>query len=255
MGRSIILCEGETDAILLSYYLERLCGIAYTKDPKTQLDCTEETCWYDNASGKEIAITWVGGHDFTEALQEVLHINQLALASDRFDRVVVLADHDDAKSETMMQTLLDALCRQEYGGAEGNRRRIYQAEWEVFHLQGQDGISYEMKYCGVLIPLDHEGALETFVLEQLCNAAEADVRRDNQKVVREIDAMIGRIKPPETQYLHRRRDQIKARFALFLSVVHPEKAFQPLNRLIGSVDWKVFQNDKRQEQFRFLRDL
>lgn len=32
--KSLILCEGKTDAILLSYYLQRTCGWQYRKQPK-----------------------------------------------------------------------------------------------------------------------------------------------------------------------------------------------------------------------------
>ena len=125
---------------------------------------------------------------------------------------------------------------------------------ETFRFDDQDGSSSEMRYYGVLIPQGKEGALETFLLDQLCNSADEKERADNSFVVQEIDGLVSAVKD-NTGYLKHRRDQVKSRFSLFMSVVQPERAFQPLNKLIESVDWEVFQNDKGHEQFRFLEDL
>lgn len=44
---NLILCEGETDAILLSYYLQRTCGWSFVKKSPPGITCarTASTSW------------------------------------------------------------------------------------------------------------------------------------------------------------------------------------------------------------------
>ena len=68
---SIILCEGRTDAILLSYYLGRVYGWCYSKKPpkaytRIEADSNQEVNWYKK-NDDYLLIYGVGGKDnFTE---------------------------------------------------------------------------------------------------------------------------------------------------------------------------------------------
>ena len=64
---SLILCEGPTDAILLSYYLERVAGWHFSKKPPAGLeikssDRNESVNWYKRGSDY-LLICGVGGKD------------------------------------------------------------------------------------------------------------------------------------------------------------------------------------------------
>lgn len=253
MGKSIILCEGETDAILISYYLLRMRKMRFFQE-NTFLQKTEKTYWYRNPEGETVAITWVNGHEFSPAMLEVLRVNELAnSAEERFSKIAVLADHDDDSSEDMMQQLLDTLCEKARG--EQQETRTYQARWEGFPFLDCGQEPYELQYFGALIPYDDEGALETFVVQQLCDAEDDGERGDNQKVRQEVNALIDRVKHSGTRYLTHRREQTKSELSLFLSVIQPDRTFSTLHEMLEDIDWKVFQNDRKGEQFRFLEDI
>ena len=61
----IILCEGETDAILLSYYLGKVAGWKFCKKPPANIaikpDTFEQSAnWYENGDDR-LLICAVGG--------------------------------------------------------------------------------------------------------------------------------------------------------------------------------------------------
>lgn len=62
----IIMCEGETDLILISYYLEKVKGWVYNSTPKgLTINFTEQenkaACNYQNSNKDELLICAVGG--------------------------------------------------------------------------------------------------------------------------------------------------------------------------------------------------
>ena len=63
----IILCEGETDAILLSYFLGKVAGWQFCKKPPVNIaikaDAFEQSVnWYENGDDR-LLICGVGGKD------------------------------------------------------------------------------------------------------------------------------------------------------------------------------------------------
>lgn len=62
----LILCEGATDAILLSYYLEKVSGWKFCKEPKNlaikQTNSNESVNWYRKGDDY-LLICGVGGKD------------------------------------------------------------------------------------------------------------------------------------------------------------------------------------------------
>ena len=63
----IILCEGATDAILLSYYLEKVAGWKFCKKPPKDIAIKEDTFeqsvnWYEKESDR-LLICGAGGKD------------------------------------------------------------------------------------------------------------------------------------------------------------------------------------------------
>ena len=63
----VILCEGQTDAILLSYYLAKVSGWRFCKKPPKNVDIKEDTFdqsinWYEKGND-HLLICGVGGKD------------------------------------------------------------------------------------------------------------------------------------------------------------------------------------------------
>ena len=75
---SLILCEGKTDAVLLSYYLEKTCGWMHRKalkslDIKADERKNESAYWYSKGE-ENLLICGVGGKDnfFKQKIQATM---------------------------------------------------------------------------------------------------------------------------------------------------------------------------------------
>ena len=108
-----ILCEGKTDAILISYFLKKRFGWTHIKEEVVGLPPVdrgnEERNWYHHPEkpGQELVIWGVGGIDQMSA--KLRHItertqNERTLAN-RFGHVVLFFDRND-KSESQCMDLL-----------------------------------------------------------------------------------------------------------------------------------------------------
>ena len=102
---NIILCEGKTDAILLSYYLGHTRNWRYTNKAPTTIPFrgadSEEGNWYKR-NGSYLAIWAVGGQEnFEYAINEVIKINKLANEKEKFYRIVILTDRDQAEKDEL----------------------------------------------------------------------------------------------------------------------------------------------------------
>ena len=97
----LILCEGETDAILLSYYLGKVAGWKYSPKPPQNLSIqataqNEAVNWYKKDEDY-LLICAVGGKDNFENFFEKKIKNPLLL-SDAFERVAFVTDRDERET-------------------------------------------------------------------------------------------------------------------------------------------------------------
>ena len=103
MIKRVILCEGKTDAILLSYYLIEILQCQYIRNRKIFPNIIQDrvTEWYEDKNGY-IAICAIQGNKFLEAVQEILFQNSISEAEQCFTKIIIITDHDDESSETMI---------------------------------------------------------------------------------------------------------------------------------------------------------
>ena len=72
---SIILCEGETDQIVLSEYFCHMYGFEFLRGAKNKPFGNAECCYIRGED--QLAIVYAAGNDFSEYVQKVLKINRL----------------------------------------------------------------------------------------------------------------------------------------------------------------------------------
>lgn len=112
----LILCEGATDAILLSYYLERTAGWKFVRQPPQGVSIrateqNEEVTWYKK-NNDYLLICAVGGKDnfgkfFDDKIQKPL------VMSDAFEKIAIVADRDNrevSEIETEASAFLKVPC-------------------------------------------------------------------------------------------------------------------------------------------------
>ncbi|MEB3120541.1 MAG: DUF3226 domain-containing protein [Snowella sp.] len=178
--KKIILCEGKTDAILISYFLEKFnwqhlkskkeIPIKITYDEKNEL-----LNWYKNSNkaDQELAIWGVGGYDNIQPkLKNVVEIIQSQRnPKDRFNKIVFFVDNDTGDSkkhifdiekwiEKSKIYLLNSIQLQEWSSAEvellGNQQK------------------YPIELLSIILPSEGKGNLEVFLLDALKENSEND---------------------------------------------------------------------------------
>ena len=237
----IILCEGETDAILISYYLHKTLTYSFVKKAPAKLpaltNISKSINWYKGAHDNYIAICPIGGADFMKAVQEVIRYNKAADENDVFQKMVLVMDNDDESVSASIKNLGTALaCKQELSA--GN--------WESFAYDNAFGQHISGEIACILQPNEEHGALETFVLQALSQDDE-----EMENAVRQVKEFVGGFR--SKRYLRHRRDRVKAHLSISLAVMCPSKTFTTIDEFLKGIEWKDYQ--LFQAQFKLFENM
>lgn len=226
----LILCEGKTDAILLSYYLGQVQQWTPCKrGPKGyQISVNEKAMesayWYQRGSDY-LLICAVGGKDnfgrfFTEKVCSAIKDAQV------FSKVALVTDRDNREVEDIAKEVC-----QEFSPV------ITQAKQNLWiENQYNDGYGLEqsLSFLLLVIPFDQQGALETLLLNTI-----AEDPYDREIVARSI-AFVEEIEPYAQRYIKRARLKLKARLGVTWAIQSPGKEFAFIDEQIRSVPWEKF---------------
>lgn len=228
----LLLCEGMTDAILLSYYLEHMSGWHFLKKPPHGLNikCTqgnETVNWYEKGNGSErLLICAVGGKDnFGRFFEEKLW-RPLIDTEESFGKLVVVTDIDG-------QTIEEA---------EDHFRKLFppvsehfcDRVWQTVELKSAYGIPRELQTILITIPKGQQGALERLLLEALSEDPY------DKNIIESSCAFVHRIRPDASKYISSDRLQQKAELNVSFAIRSPEKVFSLIDELIRSVPWNTY---------------
>lgn len=227
----LILCEGETDAILLSYYLRRTCGWNYVKDAPAGVNiradktCGESANWYQR--GKDyLLICAVGSKDRFQAFFDKKIAPPLSSSSTAaFSKIALILDHDDDTEAEIVQRIrksLPLVAR----NAEHN-------VWIVHEYQNGYGETQQMEFLLLIIPKDQEGALETLLLDAILENAY------DQNIVKKSKAFVDDIAPEASRYIGKRRLVLKAYLGVTWAIQSPQKVFQFIDEQLRSTPWET----------------
>ena len=158
----IILCEGATDAILLSYYLEKTAGWKFCHKPPRDLQIKEDRIeesvnWYEKGKDR-LLICGVGGKDRIKPFFEN-KIEPSIVNADSFEKVALLLDRDD-RDIPSMENHASSMFSPIVSKAVQNR-------WTANHYINGFGQDKTVEMLLVVIPEEHQGALETVLLDAI----------------------------------------------------------------------------------------
>lgn len=262
MGYTAILCEGDSDAILLSYYLGKTKGwTSIEKSPigrkrlSTLPDLSKNVTgskgyWYVK-DGSLLYIWAIGGKDFTPALTSILQYNKFSQES-IFSTLCIITDHDDSKCEKIIrESLFDACSEYDIEFSEP----LSCNKWIISKpiAYPLDPEMQSISFFLTIMPDKEEGTLETFLLSCLALKDKTD-----EKVINQVKEFIDSIDclchdndgTAYAKYLKKRGEKPKAKFAVFFSVVNPRKVFYTGNELLLSIPWENY--DSINEYFALL---
>lgn len=244
--RSMILCEGDSDQVLLGSYLSEKLDIEFNKRIKEDPFPGEKIAWYFDNNDRLIGIWNAEGCDFVPNVKKIM---QRELIEHVIDSIVIVTDYDDEKSSTdRPENVYKAICEtvkidnKDSKGDFSVRNNI----WTTIEFEGSFSEEISIRYCYLLVPYDAQGALETFMLKALSEDNET-----KKETILQVKDFVKNFK--SDQYLKKRRERIKAELGISVSIFNPERMFDTMMELINRVDWSKF--DETEKQFGLLREV
>lgn len=226
----IILCEGKTDAILLSYYLERTKGWHHNKNPKkfrVKFSNNENRAIYHYIKDdNELAICAVGGKDnFINFYKE--YIEQYIVGSENPDieyKIAIVIDKDNRTIKEIEEELSNNL--------SPSISSIVNKEWRtnIVHNEFKQEITI-FALC-VAIPKDQQGALENLLLDALSE----DKCKEN--IINKSKHFVESIVPDAKEIISTERLVLKTKLGVSLAVLYPEKVFSLIDEQLKSIHWE-----------------
>jgi hypothetical protein len=238
--KKIILCEGKTDAILLSYFLHRK-GWEYINEQVVRLPVNkknEELNWYQHPEkpDQELAIWGVGGIDeIPKKLSEVVNRTSLeGLPANRFGRIVLFFDRDIRIREDCQKLVQKWI---EECSQIKTFDKIILDQWMIvkLNLSKIPPEEYEVQILPIALPKNRKGDLEVFLADCLKDQSEEDKR-----LVEKTRRFISRI--PDEPYLVKKRYRSKACLGSILSVISPDWVFSGLDSRLKLIEWEKIES-------------
>ena len=229
----VILCEGITDALLLSFYLEKTSEWKYNKNPKNFIKLPDSKLVSNKSvfnyvkKEEELLICAVGGKDnfgsfYKEYINEIIYHHsptkeyRIALMIDADNRNSAIIEED---IQNQFNNYIDSVKIDEW--VENERLDSFQEKVKINFLL-------------TIIPHDKSGALETVLLNSLKELNEGEY------IVNESEKFVESLK--ENEYIHKTRMKLKAKLGVALSIFYPDKVFSQFDSKLQIVDWTRFEN-------------
>lgn len=241
--KKIILCEGKSDAVLISYYLIKTNNWEFNSKSKLKkLNFSNENesfDWYKREDDN-LAIWGVGGKDnFEVALKKIYDLNFLASSPQEiFSSIVIIADRDNLSINEKIHEFISIL-------SDFNIQSQGNNVWSSAAYNDSFGVTKSINIGFVIIPFTKEGALETFLL----NALSEDSNRET--IVTESREFVYTLNP--NPFLSTPRLQLKAWLAVSLAIFSPEKVFNKIDEVLQQINWEEYITI--QQGFALLNDL
>lgn len=240
----LLLCEGETDKILISYYLNKLSGWKYFTSNETPFTDHEEMSWYSRNT--DILGIWpVGGNSFNSTIIEIAEYESYQHS---IDKIIIVTDHDsNDEVEKRHNDIYNAICNSfKLNDLDICYFLSNKNQWISIDVVDSFNDTNKIQFCYLLVPDNCQGALENCVLDYL-----SDNDCDKQKVIKEVKKFIANF--DSNVFLKTRRDKIKAELGISFSIFSPDKIFTTMNELLKSIDYCKF--DLINSQFSIFKNL
>jgi hypothetical protein len=240
--KSLILCEGKSDAILLSYYLGRTCGWSSAEPPKgfsieAEEQKGESAYWYTKEE-KYLLICGVGGKDKFQSFFND-KIAPMMIDASAFEKIAIVMDRDEQDDESIIKSLQQALAPA--------ISLIEVDKWITNVYQNSFGQEVQVEALAVIIPSDKEGVLESMLLDAISEKEYDGI------IVKRCIEYVHDIQPIAERYISKRRLKLKACLGVTWAIQSPEKVFTFIDTQIRSVKWE--ESELLRICFRNLRDI
>lgn len=238
MMTEVMLVEGVTDILLISYYLQNVCGWKYEKSnnlgivPLDDYEHIESLSKEDN----QLILCGVGGNGKFAYFVEKHRINSMIIERD-IDSLMVVTDRDEDS--------IGKITRRINGILEGIT--IKAAAWIENNINDSFGQSKCMNTYLLVVPADKAGALENVIINALKDIPGETV------LIQEVIKFIEFLKVEIVPELEQVNKADKATVGTFFSVRNPKNAMRSFGAFISKIDWS--KSDSLNELFLPFKSL
>lgn len=242
--KSIILCEGRTDAGILKYYMERVNGWKDYGKGTFKIDGLFSRRYYRDKDSLTIAA--MGGcNRITYAIEEIMKYNKCQFREeDVFSRIAVIVDNDDVNTSEKTIKEIDSVLNRT---GEIKDTNIRNNEWIEFSFFNDMKKKLNLRLLPLIIPFDEKGAIETFILKSISDEDDYD-----KEIIVKGNDFIDTV-DPDSRYLNHRRIITKAKYEVFFSVRATAEKHNDRDVVMKSIQWEKYKGT--QMGFEKLRDM
>lgn len=249
--RSLILCEGFDDVLIIGYYLHKTGGWNY--DPNVifsnlydfpRMHKKHQIVEIYKKENNLLGIWAVGGKDsFAMAYKFIAQINSM-YPQQGIEQLFIIGDRDEDEIDTCTDSIKRLL--NDYGikiqKLKNNQVNSYFYEVEEEH--------YCLKIVPVILPFEKEGALETVLLEAISETSEED-----QYIVKCAEGYVENILTSGRLHKYLRHDRLvlKAKLSAAVSITNPDRSTALFDKVLMSWDWH--QKDAVKKHFGMIEKL
>ena len=235
--KTLIVCEGKDEVLLLGYLLHKTSGHAWAYNPKADVSKNNLFNIRPTRSEKleifqkqeDLAAIWaIGGNgNFDRAIKTIIDYAN-AFPSECFNEIVIVADRDETQIESLVLDLKKSF---DINGMSVELTNNIRYE-HVFSIYEE---TFTLGITPIIIPFEKNGALETILLDGISHIGpeEALIVSSSYEYIDEL-LSLGVI----TKYLCKRRHKLKAGFSVALSVINPEHSTGLYDELLLSHAWE-----------------
>lgn len=188
---------------------------------------SESANWYER-DGNHLAIWAIGGQSkFDYAIREVMTINKREDADKGFAKIALVTDRDkNAKDDPILSMFCGTL------QACGSEVKLTNNSWATSSFENDFQETLYLSLLTLIIPFDKPGALETFLLDALCE------KPDEKHVIDEARKFIASL--TTNKYLPNERIRLKADLSTTFAVLNPERVFTINDEIMRSIRWEEY---------------
>ena len=227
----VMLCEGKSDAILISYLLEKMSGWTHLKKPDKSFgvaieDKENESAYWYSRNDDQLLICGVGGKSnfdsfFSNKIYSMIHDYP---EKNTFQKIIVLRDKDtDSISETErnIQNCLHPIST-----------TIQNDTWVKGYYKDSFDVDKTIDVLGLVIPFDSDGALETVLLNSLKEEG------TKKEIVERSESFVEQVTECAKEFIFNPRMELKAKLGVTFAVLSPMKVFSFIDEIIRTVEWE-----------------
>ena len=230
--RSVILCEGSTDFVLLQHFMRRTYQWEYKSNKQINIagqSARECTLQKDDNT---VSIIGCGGcNRLIPCLNYELMLNSVSALGEAYDKIVIITDRDEVLTEQEFSEQIEYQIKVYNGKYSG---LITNNEWMEFSFINGYGDELKTKLLMLVIPFEETGAMETFLLNAIAEQDEYD-----KYIINECNAFVDNV-DNQRKYLNKRRYITKAKFDVYFSVRTSAEQFNERRNIIKNVAWEKY---------------